>query len=216
MGEAKRRKAQGATAALNYETIEQVGQALRKLVIAASGLLGRDCYLHAALGQALLADFGIRTELVAGYAAWRVGEADGSVVAHVPNSAGHLPPGMPGFAYHAWLVSGRTLIDFSTHTLRQKAKELDAADGGRTDVVWCPELLVLDRSQLSSYRQVAQGNAGLAYYEHDEAATRLLASTFSMDPTDLQMARLILAQPDAAVVGPNHQAAHEITPQKAK
>ena len=64
MGEAKRRQRQAQT--FDYQFIEAVGGAIRKLASAASGYLGGDCYLHAAIGKELLASNGIQAEIAAG------------------------------------------------------------------------------------------------------------------------------------------------------
>lgn len=208
MGEAKRRQQQEHP--LDCQAVELVGAALRKLAGAASSHLGGDCYLHAVLGQKLLESKGIRSEIAAGYAAWRTGQSDGSVVSHSQKSAGYLPPGAQGFAYHAWLVVGCHVVDFTTYQLPRKAAELDAADGGHTEMDWCPELLIAHRSSIRSYNQVAQGNTGLYYYERHLGVEARLAATFTLDPEDLRLAHLILATPDIVVVGPNHVPANPI------
>lgn len=152
MGQAKQKKSRAA--ALDLQVVERVAEAIRKLGQAASGHLGRDCYLHALIGRELLRDFGIETEVAAGYAAWRVGEADGSVIAHTSRVRGHLPPGLPGFAFHAWLMLGTKLIDFTTYQIPQKAATLDALDGGHTDVEWNPLFLVANISDVLDFDQV--------------------------------------------------------------
>lgn len=204
MGEAKRLKA-----ALKdmHEAAHKVGAAIRKLATAASGNLGGDCYLHAELGRALLADLGIEARRVVGYAAWRTGPGDSDVVAHVKQVPGFLPPGAQGFAYHAWLEVGCTIIDFSTHTLRHKAAELDALDGGSTAVAWCPDLLILRKRDVRSYVEVAKLHQGLAFYEEAPELESLLASQFTLDEGDLAAARLILSNPHINVMGPNFEAA---------
>lgn len=200
MGEAKRRQQQDRQ--LDRQAIEKVGATLRKLAVAASSHLGLDCYLHAALGQQLLADQGIQAEIAVGFAAWRTGQSDGSVVSHTQQEVGYLPEGVAGFAYHAWLVIGHYVVDFTTYLLPHKAAALDAADGGHTEVDWCPELLITERRHISSYRQVAQGGTGLYYYERHAGLEAKLAASFTLDQDDLQVARLILAAPDVVVVGP--------------
>lgn len=201
MGQAKIKRAQAA--ALDRAVVEAVGVALRKMAQAASSHLGGDCFLHAALGQALLAEKGVPSEIAAGYAAWRTGESDGSVIAHTRQVKGYLPEGKQGFAYHAWLLVPGHIVDFTTYQLKAKALELDALDGGHTEVDWCPPMLLAPIAEVRSYREVAQGHAGLFYYERDLSMEPKLARMFSMDPEDLQIAKLILANPDVAVLGPN-------------
>lgn len=82
---------------------ERAGVAMRKLAQAASSHVGSDCYVHAAIGRELLKDLGIKTELKAGHAAWRIGSGDGDVMSHVDGVQGYLPEGAQGFAYHVWL-----------------------------------------------------------------------------------------------------------------
>lgn len=111
MGEANRRK---AALIHMHKAVQNMGVAIRKLATAASAQFGGDCYLHAELGRALLADLGIEARRVVGYAAWRTGPGDSDVVAHVPHLQGFLPAGSQGFAYHAWLEVGDTIIDFTS------------------------------------------------------------------------------------------------------
>lgn len=202
MGDAKRRRQQ-ATIDLPHLTkaANDVGAAIRKLATAASSHLGSDCYLHAAIGQALLQDLGIPSQIVAGQAAWRVGDNGGDVISHVTTAKGHLPPDAQGFAYHAWLESADHIVDFTTYQLRRKAADLDAYDGGRTDVVWCPEVLVLDRQSIRSQTDVAALNHGVAFYKTEPSYALLLQKQFSLDPRDLYVARMILANPHLQVMG---------------
>lgn len=204
MGEARRRKMmEQQLPALDLSATEEVSSAMRKLATAASSHHGFDCYVHAVIGRHLFAKLGVKVEIAAGFAAWRVGQQDGAVVAHVPNVKGVMPDGVKGFAYHAWLTHGSKIIDITTYQLRQKIAELDAADGGNTQIDWCPDLLVADRTQISSYRQVAQGHTGLFYYEHDARVAAMLAAGHTEDPEDLRIAELIMATPDIRVFGPN-------------
>jgi len=134
MGEAKRR----AEARKKQEEILQLvdfprlAEALRKLATAASGNLGADCYIHTAIAQAILLRLGVNAKVVVGYAAWRVGPGDADVILHAP------VPGMVaqfgGLAYHAWLEIGYNIVDFTTYSLREKARQLDKLDGGHTAV----------------------------------------------------------------------------------
>lgn len=205
MGEAKRRAQLAAK--MHDELREQAARvsiALRKLSVAASIHFGADCYMHAALGRVLLQDLGLETRVAAGFAAWRVGHGDGDVLGHTPQAQGYLPPGTKGFAYHAWLEGCDCVIDFTTYQLREKARQLDEADGGCTSVEWCPEYLVLPRREIRAYKEVAQApGPGIAYYEARPDIARLLQAQFTVDEADLRAARLILSNPDIQVFGPN-------------
>ena len=201
-----RQKERLAATSLNLESAAaKVSNALRLLATAASSQLGADCYLHTLLGQALLADLGIQTNLVAGYAAWRVGDGDGDVLSHMPNLQSHLPSGTQGFAYHSWLECGRTIVDLTTYQFTIKAQQLDAADGGKTSVIWHPNVLMLKPEEIRSYREVAQSpHAGVAFYKREPAVEKLLAETQEpLDAEDLHVARWLLSNPDTNVFGPN-------------
>lgn len=205
MGESKRKKQQQAVSFSELQpAVDQVASAIRRLALAASGYLGSDCYLHAEMGRLLLADLGYKATLISGYAAWRVGPGDGDVISHTLHTQGFLPPGAQGFVYHIWLDCAGFLIDLSTYQLTQKGASLDAADGGITNVQWCPPYLLLSRDQVRSYREVAMAlNAGIAYYEADPSLVERLGPTFKVDPADLSAARLLMANPEMQALGPN-------------
>jgi hypothetical protein len=208
MGEARRKRAlaqqlNAERAALEV-AVQQVSHALRRLSEAASANLGSDCYTHAELGRVLLGDLGFTFETCVGAAAWRIGSADGDVVSHIPSIQGHLPPGARGFAYHAWLESGDWLVDLTTYQLRRKAADLDAADGGHTNVDWCPDYLLLSRPEVADYRTVAKAPAaGRAYYESNRRLAEFMAADYTLDAEDVATARLILKNPEMRVLGPN-------------
>lgn len=205
MGDARRRKGIIAGQRENLlPLVKQVSHALRRLALAASDNLGGDCYTHAVLASALLADHGLTFRTKVGFAAWRVGVGDGDVLAHTPAVQGYLPEGALGFAYHAWLESGDWLLDFTTYQFQRKAAELDAADGGVTTVEWQPDFLLLNRNEVLTYREVARSpKARVAYYEESPELTHKLAAGYQLDEADLAAARLILQNPDMQVFGPN-------------
>jgi hypothetical protein len=197
MGDARRKRAL-ATA------VQQASHAMRRLAEAASAHVGSDCYTHAEIGRILLADLGFSFELRVGAAAWRIGSGDGDVVSHIPQIQGHLPPGARGFAYHAWLEAGDWLVDLTTYHLRRKAADLDALDGGSTNVDWCPDFLLWHRSQVSTYSHVAKApSAGVAYYEVIPQLAEFMADGFILDAEDVATARLIMSNPNMRVLGPN-------------
>lgn len=209
MGESRRRQ-QALTAQLAQAqaAAEIVGPAIRKLAEAASSRLGSDCITHAELSRLALAELGVATELVVGCAAWRVGPGDGDVIAHVFQVKGYLPPGAEqGFPYHAWLRLGDVLIDLTTYQLRLKAAALDSHDGGHTLVQWCPDHLVVPVSEVSSYQAVAQAlTAGIFYYEFVPQLHARVTASMSVDTEDLQLLKIIMANPDIIVQGPNNRA----------
>jgi hypothetical protein len=185
--------------------VARVAIALRKLTTAASSRLGGDCYVHALLGRALLADLGFEARLVVGFAAWRIGRGDGDVVAHTLRTQGHVPPGGRGFPYHAWLNCNGFIVDFTTYQLRLKAQALDAADGGHTTIDWCPDYFLLPPYGVRSYEDVQQAmHAGVAYYEARPELEYLVHGASGPDPDDLQTVRLILANPGVTVYGPRN------------
>jgi len=116
MGEARRRAQarEQMNNSIAQADIPRLAAAIRKLTAAASSHVGSDCYIHAALGQAILARLGVETTIVAGYAAFRVGNGSGDVILHAPNS-GMIP--QPGaLAYHVWLeLNGNKLLDLTMH-----------------------------------------------------------------------------------------------------
>lgn len=210
MGEARRKRAQADVLAAQRgqleDAVKKVSHALRRLAEAASAQLGSDCYTHAELGRALLADQGFTFRTRVGTAAWRIGSGDADVLSHLPNAQSYLPPGANGmgFGYHAWLEDGVWLVDFTTYQIRRKAQALDAADGGHTTVDWCPDYLLLARSQVSPFRKVAQApGPGLAFYESSDELTARMAASYHSDDVDLANARLIMSNPDMIVLGPN-------------
>ncbi|WP_020504232.1 hypothetical protein [Lamprocystis purpurea] len=152
---------------ISEEIAGHIATAVRTLATTASSHLGTDCIWHAMACQHLLAREGIDdARLVAGYAAWRVdGHDPGAVVCHhVEGSA--VAAGSGGFLFHAWVSCGNQVFDATTYQFRGKLAELDAADGGRTTVTWCPQFLLVDRKDCKPWRSVRDGvRAGLFCYE---------------------------------------------------
>lgn len=203
------------------EIFARLACALQKLTTSASAQLGADCLLHAQLAQILLDEESLPTRLVLGEAAWRVGSGDGDVITHSPNVGGYAPLGAKALAYHAWLESGGNIIDFSTHSLRTKAAQLDAFDGGKTAVEWCPPYLVLERAQSLTLKEVAQADsAGVACYQeipglHEFMIEQCLVK--EVDARNSQLLRLVFDQPQIKVFGPNnHHDCGELVEQALK
>ena len=149
------------------EIAGQVATAVRTLATTASSRLGTDCIWHALACQHLLAREGIDdVRLVAGYAAWRVdGQDPGAVVCHHAEGSA-VAVGTGGFLFHAWVSCGSQVFDATTYQFRRKLAALDAADGGRTRVTWCPEYLLVERKDCKPWRSVRDGlRAGLFCYD---------------------------------------------------
>jgi len=184
--------------------VARVSNALRKLATAASSHLGSDCYLHMELGRVLLADLGLQADRALGFAGWRVGGDKSDVIAHVPFVQAHSPPGGKAYPFHAWLICQGHVIDLTTYQLRIKGKLLDAADGGHTNVTWCPDFLLLPLKETRTYRQVVSGfHPGMAYYEVRAEPNSMLESKTEPDPAAIGAARVLIANPDVTVFGPN-------------
>jgi hypothetical protein len=106
--------------------------------------------------------------------------------------------------YHAWLVVCGRILDFTTHLLRQKASAMDAADGRKTTVLWCPDYLLADKSQVCSAAQVLQDRAGLFYYERVPALeAKARAEEVPVPEDEKQALWLIYQSPEVIVFGPN-------------
>jgi hypothetical protein len=184
--------------------------ALQKLTTSASMHIGADCMLQAKLAQRILQDEGINTRVVVGESAWRVGPGDGDVITHSPRIGGFSPPGVKAVAYHAWLEMGSTIIDFTTHSLRSKAKSLDAMDGGQTNVLWCPAYLVMQSDETVSLQAVVRApNHGVACYQQLPGLEEMMVAegcNKDIDEEDVLLLRLIFDSPEMVVIGPNDRA----------
>lgn len=205
MGEAKRRRdaAKQVDAGLVSE-LERVASAVRRLCTAASGKFGADCILHARLAQALLARRAISSSVIAGFAAWRVGDGDGDVIVHAPVAGMPPPKSERELPFHAWVEVNGLICDATTYQLPRKATELDQLDGGSTTVSWAPLQLVAPTSFVSSLRSVSVGNAGAYYYERVAAVEkRIFADFHPLDEQDVGAAWLLYQHPDMHALGPN-------------
>jgi hypothetical protein len=203
MGEAKRRAA--AKANEPQCDFAAVAKAVCRFFAACSDAQGVDCYGYAVHGQRLLARLGVSADIAVGYAAWRVGNADHNVVAHHPhpNTSGVTLGGAAAMTYHAWLMVEGRILDLTTHQLRRKAAMLDASDGYRTVVEWCPDYLLADSCRVASFEQVVRGRAGLFHYERVPALEALARATaLPPDEEDMAVVWLIYQNPESAFVGP--------------
>lgn len=204
MSEERRKKLAAIKLAQELEpAVARVSNAVGKLARATGIHLGSDCYVHAELSRALLSDLGFETRRMVGFAGWRVGTGPDDVIGHTPRIEGHVPPGAEnGLPYHAWLECAGLIIDCTTYLLRHKMQLLDAVDGGHSEVVWCPDFLILSRKEIRTHNElVLSRRPGLAYYEAHPELDPIPNSRFTVDPLDLQLARMILRNPDMKVVG---------------
>jgi len=194
--------------AIRETDLPRISSALRRHAIAASGNFGSDCYIHAAIAQTLLARLGVASELVVGYAAWRLGNGDGDVILHAPLP--NMPPQPGGVAYHMWVEADNNIIDFTTYQLRDKAAQMDKLDGGKTDVVWCPDYLAVPRKAISPLRDVIQLRAGLFHYLRVPVLeAKIIAAASPLDEGDINTAWLLYQNPTLQVFGPNNMPLEE-------
>ena len=198
------------TSGSSISAVSRVSLALRKLATALSPNFGSDCYLHMELGHILLGDLGMDSRRVLGFASWRVGPGEGDVLSYRPGAHGltaSIPKALP---YHAWLDVGNVIVDFSTYQFKFRAKQLDAADGQRTTVDWCPGFLMIPHAEVRSHPQVQQAiHSGLAYYEAYPDLERTVGVGEPADPEGVRAARWLLANPNRSVVGPRRPIADE-------
>ena len=191
--------------------LPRISSALRRIATAASGNLGSDCFIHAAIAQEMLHRLGVTAKLVAGYAAWRVGSGDGDVILHAPLP--NMPPQPGAIAYHMWLEVDNHFIDFTTYQLRQKAVQMDKLDGGITKVAWCPDYLAVAKKSVSPLRSVIQLRAGMYFYKQDAAIEKLIVSTaLPLDNDDVHTAWLLYQNQEICVFGPNNMSSGIIQP----
>lgn len=151
MGQAKLKKLQLEKARVQSRQIDHklLARAVRQVVGSSTGFHGADCLLYAIIGARALRELGIPAEPVAGSAVWRVGPGDSDVISHAREVSGAVfaQAGVPqAMQFHAWVEAPGQLIDFSTHTLHEKAAQLDAADGGQTSVNWAPDFIWIDQA----------------------------------------------------------------------
>lgn len=187
----------------------RLANALQKLTEGASPAVGSDCFLHAKLAQAILSEIGIQTEIVAGESAWRTGPGDQDIIAHSPQVSGFaFGPGNP-LPIHVWLKTEQgDILDFTTHSLKAKARLLDENDGGQTAVQWCPPYL-LAKPHVSTLDEVTQAPvSGVFHYREFPGLLDLLVArgigATEVDAEDLAVLRLLFRNPETHLVGPNH------------
>lgn len=177
MGQAKQRRAAEAAQAQIMPSAEEfvlIARAMHQVIGAITSAYGADCLMYAGVGAKVLSALGLPAKMVAGSAGWRIGPGDGDSISHALELQGHMSTvGIPEGAkaagmFHAWVECGDTIIDFTTSSLREKARYLDQMDGGSTAVEWCPEVLVASRRELTSLVDVVQGEkiGAFGYVQH--------------------------------------------------
>ena len=185
MGEAKRRKAAAAAApvkdGLPHAEATSIGMAIRQVIGATTSFHGADCVAYALVGAEVLRRMGFDAKAVAGSAAWRVGPGDGDVLSHAielnHQSSGAFAPNHQTKAgmFHAWIECGLEVVDFTTYSFADKARQLDAMDGNKTLVQWAPEFLWVGRKECSALKAVANGFAvGVFAYIRHPAVERVV------------------------------------------
>lgn len=182
-----------------------VARPVRQFLTAASNHFASDCLLHSELARVLMADVGIEARTVVGFAAWRLGPGDGDVIMHVPRNPDALPT-QQEVLFHTWLELDFLIADITTYQLRFKAESMDTADGGHTSVRWCPDFIVVRRGTVRSLEAVRDGHlVGQAYYcAASGAFQHKIKNGFELDPEDVEIARHLMINPVAGVVGRNH------------
>ncbi|QOX80888.1 lasso peptide biosynthesis protein (plasmid) [Trichlorobacter lovleyi] len=203
MGQAKKKAAarQEQSELIKSFDFSRVATAVRRLATAASSHVGSDCFIHADLAREILTRQGIKADLVVGFAAWRLSDDDDSVVVHAPLSGMKEQDGVP---YHVWLEVGGMIFDVTSYQLRQKARALDALDGGHTEVDWCPDFLLEKKQDSKSLRETAKGRVGDFYYERNVVLEKKIMETSqAADPGDIETVLLLFNNPGVIVFGPN-------------
>lgn len=197
--------------AVREDIFGRLANALQKLTEGASPAVGSDCFLHAKLAQTILSEEGIPTEIVAGESAWRIGPGDQDVIAHSANASGSsftIAPGSP-LPIHVWLkTSEGEILDFTTHSLRIKARLLDESDGGHTVCAWCPPYLLVSPRR-TTFKEVLQATtSGVFHYLELPGLMDVLMArgvgVGEIDDGDLSVLRYLFRNPETRVVGPNH------------
>ncbi len=190
------------TAQLKALPLDLLARSIQKLAQASSPAVGRDCVLHAYLCQGIIRRLGVQTQLVIGDAAWRVGPGDGDVIVHSQQHGTQLDS--VGAGYHAWLQAGNWLLDFTTYQFASKGQRMTAMDGIPMRVDWNPSYLFRPLKQISPFATVVQKNAGLFYYQQNQAMQDHILAGFVPDDSDIEMLWLIYNNPDVNIFGPNN------------
>ena len=173
--------------------VDRISPALRQYSRRHVGRLGADCCAHASIGRELLECDGIEAEVVVGYCVWRIGGKALDLMGHLPPIDSYDRGEVGGLTYHAWIQSGRYVVDLTTYQLPQLAARLDVKYSRVTQVDWSPAYLIAHESNVRSLGRVVDSSTpGDAYYEaRPQLATRLHAE-LSPRFTDIAAVRLLM------------------------
>lgn len=191
MGKASKRKHERqASKPLPADELALLAKAMSLVLGALTQAHGADCRTYAAVGAEVLSRLGYTAaQKVAGSAAWRVGPGDGDMIAHalelrdaIGTMAAPKAPGAMAGMFHAWIEFGDTIVDFTTSSLPDKARQLDELDQGNTQVDWAPAVLWVDKRKLSSFKHVLQcPDAGVFAYRQHPQIEKVVFEEFSRD-----------------------------------
>lgn len=170
---------------LSVVAMDNLAQAIRKVLMHQSVLAGAGGVLYAHVGAWALQRLGlVQAKAVAGGALWRVGEGARDFVCH-DYQANQPQPCVPWYAtgggalpssmVHAWVQCGGFILDFTTFSLPMKAKALDSTYGEATHVRWAPDYLCVTRADCLPADKVRQScDAGVFSYRREESVEQKL------------------------------------------
>ena len=185
-------------------TVERISCALRRYGRPQNARPGDDAYHHAVLGRALLKSSGIRSNTAVGYASWRVGPRCDDVLGYVRDARLYHSGNTTHFPYHAWIRSGPFFVDLTTYLFPHMAEAIDHLDGGQTTVLWRPDFLIVhERAVCSTGVIVGSRRPGFASYYARAELEPLVQARFQLDPGDLVVLRMLLANPGMQITDPN-------------
>lgn len=163
MGEAKRRAKEREQ--LRSVNMSRVAGAVRHVASIATKFPGKDCYIHASIGKSLLKRLGIESELVVGFAGWRVGEGAVDAILCMPVTSEIFLN--EGFPCHAWIEIGNYILDLTTYQFSRQAATLKELDGNNVNVSWSPDFLHVKKGSVSSVRDLIFKKTWCYYYERN-------------------------------------------------
>lgn len=186
--------------------LNDVTNAVQKVAKACSYQLGKDCIWHAMAAKYLLKKCEIKSRIVIGFSAWRVGDSDGAVITHVPIKGVKYQPNE--FPFHAWLeINDVYIFDVTTYLFEAKMKALDSIDGNSTEVSWCPDYLYIHKNYSKPLSEVIQRTPCLSYYEENEFVTKHISNVVSFEEDinkeDAAILEQVFQNPWVTLVGPN-------------
>ena len=113
----------------------------------------------------------IESNICIGYACWSVGTGINDILNHMPNISITETTDLSSIMMHAWIEieEKKRILDFTTYQLKKKAQFLDAIDGFKTNVEWCPNYLYSDQSKLKSLEEIQTlSEAGIFGYQREK------------------------------------------------